>query len=112
MTAKVEALRVELSRAALNDLFEINDYYFVEVNDEFAAKLIDKLEAAVFSLSLMPSRGHTPAELIDLGFKEMKEIVCDQYRIIYEVVNKTVFVHGILDSRRDVQTLLHKRLLR
>ncbi len=106
------SLKVELSKSALNDLYEINDYYLVEVSDAVAIEIIDKLENAVLSLGDLPDRGHTPRELIDLGLMEIKEIVSDQYRIVYEVMKNVVVVHAILDSRRDIQTLLHKRLLR
>lgn len=105
-------LKVELSKSALNDLYEINDYYLVEVSDAVAAEIIEKLEMSVNGLYEFPDRGHTPRELIDLGMMEFKEIVSDQYRIVYEVFQKVVIVHAILDSRRDIQTLLHKRLLR
>ncbi|MBV1913981.1 MAG: type II toxin-antitoxin system RelE/ParE family toxin [Pseudomonadales bacterium] len=105
-------LKVELSRSALNDLFEIDDYYFQQVNDNIASNIIDELEAAVLSLAEFPEKGHAPRELIDIGMPEIKELISSNYRIIYEVVNKIVYVHAILDSRRDVQTLLQKRLLK
>ena len=105
-------LKVELSRSALNDLFEIDDYYFQQVSDNIASNIIDELEAAVLSLGEFPGKGHAPRELIDIGMPEIKELVSSNYRIIYEVINRTVYVHAILDSRRDVQTLLHKRLLK
>jgi len=104
--------RVELSRSALNDLLEIDDYYLQQVSDSIASKIIEELEAAVVSSGELPERGHSPKELIDIGMPEIKELVSSNYRIIYETINRVVFVHAILDSRRDIQTLLHKRLLK
>jgi prevent-host-death family protein len=34
------------------------------------------------------------------------------YRILYEVQEQAVFVHAILDGRRDLRDLLERRLLR
>jgi hypothetical protein len=34
------------------------------------------------------------------------------YRIIYQIVGLDVFVHAVLDGRRDIQELLYQRLIR
>jgi hypothetical protein len=40
------------------------------------------------------------------------EIHFKPYRIIYQIVGRTVFVHCVLDGRRAVQEMLERRLLR
>ena len=57
-------------------------------------------------------RGHPPPELERIGMLDFKEIHYKPYRIIYEIYKSEVFVHCILDGRRDLQELLHKRVLR
>jgi len=42
---------------------------------------------------------------------EYREIFFKPYRIIYRVVDKNLYVMLIADGRRDMQTLLQRRLL-
>lgn len=102
---------VLLSEPALADLLAINDYYLQEADAKTAAKLIDRLEAAVNSLSELTERGSIPKELLNLGMRQYRQLIIQPYRIIYESLTEQVIVHAILDGRRDMQTLLTQRLL-
>lgn len=97
---------------AEDDLFEIYEYTARNINMAFAAKLIEKIKYQCKKLSKFPNRGHTPPELERIGVYEFQEIYHKPYRIIYQVIDKNVYVHCILDSRRDLEELLHRRLLR
>ena len=94
------------------DLYDI--YNYVEKNDSVqnADSLLDKLENAINGLQTLPLRGHTPPELERIAVLDYYEIHYKPYRIIYQVIDKNVYVHCILDGRRDLQDLLEKRLLR
>ena len=94
------------------DLYDI--YNYVEKNDSVqnADALLDKLENAINGLQTFPLRGHTPPELERIAVSDYFEIHYKPYRIIYQVIDKNVYVHCILDGRRDLQDLLEKRLLR
>lgn len=97
---------------AEKDLLEI--YRYVALNDSVnkADLLLENLEKTILKLETMPLRGHIPPELERIDIFEFREIFYKPYRIIYQVVKKDVFVHCILDGRRDLQTLLQKRVLR
>jgi toxin ParE1/3/4 len=41
-----------------------------------------------------------------------RQIHVKVYRIIYQTIGDDVFVHCILDGRRDIEDLLQERLLR
>jgi toxin ParE1/3/4 len=103
---------VIISEPALLDLLDINDYYLVEVDDKTAAKIIDRLEAAVNSLADFTERGSIPKELLTLGIRQYRQVIIKPYRIIYEQLPETIIVHAILDGRRDMETLLTQRLVR
>ena len=60
----------------------------------------------------MPERGHYPPELEKLGIYQYLEIHLEAYRIIYQILGPDVFVHAVLDGRRDIQELLYQRLIR
>jgi toxin ParE1/3/4 len=47
-----------------------------------------------------------------LGVLEYREVFFKPYRIIYEVAGASVFVHCVLDGRRDLRDILQQRLLR
>ena len=63
------------------------------------------------SLSESPQRGSHPKELLDLGIREYREVFFKPYRIIYREIEDDVHVMVIADGRRDMRTLLERRLL-
>jgi len=77
-----------------------------------AEYVLDKLEATCLKLENLPHRGHAPPELERLQVLEYREVHWKPYRIIYEVVGNVVNVLAVLDGRRDLQSLLIRRLLR
>ena len=99
------AFLVQLTDDATCDLEKICDY--IDRHDEpgRAAYVLKQIEKAY------PERGNYPAELLDLGIREYREIFFRPYRIIYRVMKNNVYVLLIADGRRDMQTLLQRRLL-
>jgi len=89
-------------------------YFYVAYNDSKtnALKLIDELEAACFTLDNLPERGIVPHELKEIGVVDYLQIICFSYRIIYQIDQQKVFIHAVLDGRRDIPTLLETRFLR
>src|ERR1700759_3605679 len=59
-----------------------------------------------------PQSGYVPAELSDFGGLNFREVLSGQNRVIYEVRDDTICIHVVTDTRRDLRTLLQKRLLR
>jgi toxin ParE1/3/4 len=79
---------------------------------ENADRLLDKIEETIIKLSTIPTRGHIPPELERIGVLEFREVFFKPYRIIYQVIKSNVYVHCVLDGRRDLQDLLQQRVLR
>ena len=97
---------------AEEDLYEIYNYVAVYDSVKKAENLLTKLEETSNSLSTFPTRGHTPPELERIGVLDYREIHYKPYRIIYQIIESVVYIHCVLDGRRDLQELLEKRLLR
>jgi len=97
---------------AEDELFDI--YAFVAMNDsvERADRLFAALRRTCLKLRKLPVRGNIPTELFEIGVVEFRELHYKPYRIIYSVESTTVYVHCVLDGRRDIQTILQERLLR
>jgi toxin ParE1/3/4 len=103
--------RVLLTQGAEQDLEAIHDH-IAEVDDPANAdRVLDRLMATAEKLSALPERGSYPRELLDLGIKEYRQVFFKPYRLIYRVVARDVIVFVVADGRREMQSLLARRLL-
>ena len=102
---------VQLTDDAARDLEELCDY--VERHDapDRAEYVLERIEKVFDSLSAHPHRGNYPKELLEVGIREYREVFFKPYRVIYRVMESDVYVLLIADGRRDMQTLLQRRLL-
>jgi len=108
----VRRYRVRIIEDAEQDLIEI--YTYVATNDsvEKADYLLDRLETLCLSLDEPAARGHVPPELDRIGTSAYREVHFKPYRVIYQIIGRNVYIHCVLDGRRDMQALLERRLLR
>ena len=104
--------RVVIDPQAKWDLKEIFQYVATSDSKEAANKLLDNLELTCSKLEKFPERGHIPEELRTTGIKKYLEIHFKPYRILYEIKNDHVYVHSVLDGRRNIQEILTARILR
>jgi toxin ParE1/3/4 len=105
------AFRVLLTGDAARDLEEIYDYIAEHDSSAAVNHVLDRIQEVVQSLSTFPNRGNHPNELLSLGIREYRETLFKPYRVIYRVIGARVYVYLIADGRRDMQTLLARRLL-
>ena len=104
--------RVVILKEAEEDLFDIYRYIFSNDSASSAEYVLDCLEELIYKLEQFPGRGHIPPELERVGIDVYLEVHFKPYRVIYELDGKKVFIHCVLDGRRDLQNLLERRLLR
>ncbi len=102
---------VLLTNDAARDLKALYDYIALHDTPQKADYVLEQIEKAFSRLSEFPERGTYPKELAALGIREYREIFFKPYRIIYRIMDKDVYVLLIVDGRRDMQTLLQRRLL-
>jgi len=100
-----------ISRYAEDDLVEILDYYTTK-NEVYAHKLLMVFEKRIEELKDYPESGRVVPELEKQNILEYRELVEGNYRIIYAIEDKIVTIHTIIDSRRNLEDLLIKKLLR
>ena len=103
--------KVLLTSDAARDLDAL--YYYIALHDapRKADCVLEQIEKAFSKLSKFPERGAYPKELLAIGIREYREIFFKPYRIIYRVMGKNVYVLLVVDGRRDMQSLLQRRLL-
>jgi len=102
---------VLLTVDAARDLEDIDQYIAVHDAPGKADHVLTDIEKVFGSLSEFPERGVYPKELLALGIRDYREIFFKPYRLIYRVAGDVVHVFLIADGRRDMQTLLQRRLL-
>jgi toxin ParE1/3/4 len=102
---------VLLTEGAEQDLEAIHDYISEFDSVASANEVLDAVMHVVESLSRFPERGTHPRELVGLGIKEYRQISFKPYRVIYRVTGSQVIIYLIADGRRDIQTVLARRLL-
>ena len=103
---------VLLTEDAQRDLDEIGDYIAAYDSPANADHVLERIGKTLKILSSFPQRGTHPAELLALGIREYRQTFFKPYRMIYRVAGKCVYVYLIADGRRDMQTLLARRMLR
>ena len=97
---------------AENDIFDIYQYVANHDSPIKARNLFDNLKTTILSLDHQPTRGHFPPELERIDVRDFLEIHYGSYRIIYQIIDKNVFVHAVMNGCRDLSKILQRRLLR
>jgi len=102
---------VSLTKDAERDLEEI--YFYIAEHDSqgSADHVLERLVQATDALRTSPDRGSYVNELRSLGISEYRQIFFKPYRLIYRVHAKQVVVYVVADGRRDMGSLLARRLL-
>lgn len=104
--------RVRITEDAEQDLIDIYRYIARHDSVENADYVLDQLESLCSRLTELPERGHVPPELDRIGVTNYREVIFKPYRVIYEVIGQEIFIHCVLDGRRDMPSLLERRLIR
>jgi toxin ParE1/3/4 len=102
---------VSLTVDAERDIEEIHRYIADHGGGVNADRVLRGIERTCRGLATFPERGNVPKELLPLGISEYREAHYKPYRIIYRVFGRKVIVYCVLDGRRDMQSLLQRRLL-
>jgi toxin ParE1/3/4 len=107
----LKRFEVLLTADAVGDLEELYGYIAAHDAPAKAKYVLDRIVKVVETLATFPERGSYPKELVALGLREYRQAFFKPYRLIYRVAGARVYVYLIADGRRDMQTLLQRRLL-
>ena len=111
MAGKPERYEVLLTQGAEQDLESIHDYIADFHSVANANHVLDRLMEVVDGLARFPERGSYPKELVALGIKAYRQTAFKPYRVIYRILGSRVVIYLIVDGRRDIQSVLARRLL-
>ena len=100
------------SQAAERDLEDIVDHIALDSSIN-AEAVLDRLQEQALSLAHFAERGRRIPELTGRQRAQRanwRELVVRPWRIMYAIEGSTVFVVGVVDSRRDVRAWLANHL--
>lgn len=96
--------KIILLPKALEDLEKINEWYKNTYSVKSAQKIRNKILDSLKVLEDFPLAG---AQIPDVysNEKEYRMIVCDNYVLLYKVIDDKVYIYHIFDSRQDYYSL-------
>ena len=97
------------SKVAENDLKKIIEY-LIEESPSIALKIFKDIKQRASKLYTFPERGRIVPELQDQGILQYRELIISPWRILYRISDNNVYVLSVLDSRRNIEDILLKRL--
>lgn len=106
------AMKIVILEAAEQDLRELRSYVVKNFSDEVWRLTYGKLKECIRNLRDFPLAGSIPEEIEKLHLTQYRQVVSGLNRIVYEVRQDTIYIHMIVDVRRDMNSLLTRRLLR
>lgn len=98
------------SETSQNDLLAIIDYIAGD-NPSEAYEVFREIKSKAAKLRSLPERGRIVPEFQDQGITQYRELVIPPWRIIYRISERKVYVLSVLDSRRNIEDILLKRLI-
>jgi plasmid stabilization system protein ParE len=93
------------------DLVEIAEFIAVD-NPATAREVVRRIREKTLTLHFEPERGRVVPELATQGITRLRELIVSPWRVLYQIDAKTVFVVLLVDSRRNLEDVLFRRLLR
>jgi len=106
MTIKFKVL---WSESAYRDLAGII-HYIAENSPSNARKVLARIKQKVSALYLSPERGRIVPELQEQNIVMCRELIIAPWRVIYRISGKEVLVFSMIDSRRNIEDILLRKL--
>lgn len=105
-------MKVVILASAELDLKELRSTIVKNFSHDTWQKTYGKLKESIRNLATFPNFGSIPEELETLNLSQYRQTLSGMNRIIYEVRQDTVYIHIIVDARRDMTSFLMRRLVR
>ncbi|OEU83995.1 MAG: plasmid stabilization protein [Desulfobacterales bacterium S5133MH4] len=107
MSQKYEVIWADIAEDDLRNIVE----YIADGSLSNAQKVFDGITEKASGLYILPERGRLVLELKDQGILQYRELIHSPWRIIYRISENKVYVLSVIDSRRNIEDVLLKRLL-
>jgi plasmid stabilization system protein ParE len=104
--------KIIFSNEAKLDLKELKNYIVINFSIEIWRRTYSKIKNAVNNLTSNPEAGGALSELNEISSSQYRQIISGMNLIIYDIRKNIIYIHIIADSRRNMTSLINKRLLR
>ena len=104
--------KVVILGSAEQDLKELRSYIVKNFSFETWQDTYGRIKEAIRNLNTFPLAGSIPEEIERLNLTQYRQALSGINRIIYEIRQETTYIHIIVDARRDMSSILARRLLR
>ena len=105
-------LKTVILESAEHDLNDLRSYIVKNFSSRIWRNTYARLKKSIRNLQVFPQAGVIPEEIQKLNLSQYRQVISGINRIIYEVRQDTIYIHVIVDARRDMNALLTRRLLR
>lgn len=105
-------MKIVILASAELDLQDLRAYIVKDFSAATWQKTFKQFKASIRNLASFPMLGTVPDELQTLNLTQYRQVISGQNRIIYEVRQDTLYIHLVVDSRRDLLSFLLRRLVR
>lgn len=99
-------------RSAEQDIKELRSYIIKNFGKGAWQDCYTKIKTSVGVIETHPHGGNIPEELESLNLTQYRQVLSGMNRIIYEVRQETAYIHIACDARKDMKSVLTRRLLR
>lgn len=106
------SFKVIFLQPAEHDLKELRDYILKNFGKDAWQACYTKIKDSVNAIETFPEGGKIPDELESLNLIQYRQVISGMNRIIYEIRQDLIYIHVVCDARKDMKSLLTKRLLR
>ena len=103
--------KVVFLASAEQDLKQLRAYLRTNFSPSSWSMTYAEIKQARQRLMTFPLSGSIPQELETLNLVQYRQVIVGMNRIIYEIRQETIYIHAIVDVRRDAPSLLMRRLL-
>lgn len=97
--------------SAEQDLKELKNHIIKNVGKDTWHAGYRKIKDAVNARKAFPLEGKVPEEIQSLNLAQYRQVISGMNRILYEVRQDTIYIHVICDARKNMRSLLTRRLL-
>ena len=104
-------LDVVILQSAQADLHELRRYVQGRFGNKAWKQGYDRIKRSVRRIASHPGASTLPDELAALNMIQYQQVLAGANRIIHEVRGDTAYVHIICDARRDLRSLLMRRIV-
>ena len=107
----MKSFEVIWTKNAEYDLEDIIEYIKTD-SIKVAKDIFFEIKKECNNLSISPKSRRIVPELQYIGIFKYRELIYKRWRIIYKIENEKIYILIVVDSSRDIEDILFRRLLK